>query len=163
MKCPLETREDKEILVAYGSGALNAGDTKLLEGHLQTCSRCREFASGQRVVWEALDTWEAAPVSADFDQRLFARIEQDISWWQRMRGRLGPLIIHRALPLTAVAALLVAGVLLDWSPRPKALPRATTAQVEGLQPEQVVRALDEMEVLNQFDRLMKPEPNQPKM
>jgi hypothetical protein len=163
MRCPLETRENREILVAYSSRALNAGDTELLEAHLQTCSACREFVSGQRVVWEALDGWEAAPVSADFDRRLFARIEQDVSWWQRMRGRLRPLLVYRALPVTAVAAVVVAGALLDWPWRPKVMPRPATAQVEGLQPDQVVHALDEMEVLNQFNHLMKPDSTEPKM
>jgi len=51
MKCPLETREDAEILVAYSSRVLNGGDTELLEAHLQCCSACREFVSGPRAVW----------------------------------------------------------------------------------------------------------------
>jgi anti-sigma factor RsiW len=163
MRCPLETRENREILVAYSSRALNGDDTELLEAHLQGCSACREFVRGQRAVWQALDAWEAAPVSEDFDRRLFARIERDVSWWQRMRGRMGLLLVHRALPATAVAALVVAGALLDWPWRPKVLPHTTTAQVEALQPDQVVHALDEMEVLNQFNHLMKPDAAEPKM
>jgi len=163
MRCPLETREDKEILVAYSSRALNGDDAELLKAHLQTCPACREFVRGQRAVWEALDGWEAAPVSADFDRRLLARIDRDVSWWQRMRGRLGLLLVHRALPVTAVAALLAAGVWLDLSSSPKVAPHPTTAQAEGLQPDQVVHALDEMEVLNQFNHLMKPDASESKM
>jgi hypothetical protein len=166
MRCPLEKKENTEILVAYSSHALNGGDTELLEAHLQACSACREFVREQRVVWEALDGWEAVPVAADFDRRLYARMEQEVSWWQRMRGRMGLLLVYRALPVTAVAALLVAGVWLG-RPSPPRVPAqpatAVTAQVEGLQPKQVVDALDEMEVLDQFNHLMKPDSSTPRM
>ena len=163
MKCPLETRENAEILVAYSSRSLNGSDRELLEAHLQSCPACREFVSGQRAVWEALDGWESPPVSADFDRRLYARMEREVSWWQRMRGRMGTLWVYRALPVTAVAALVVVGVLLERPSPPKVPPQPVTAQVEGLQPDQVVRALDEMEVLDQFNHLMKPESSAPRM
>ncbi|MGA2272256.1 MAG: hypothetical protein ABSH00_01795 [Bryobacteraceae bacterium] len=163
MKCPLETREDAEILVAYSSRVLNGGDTELLEAHLQCCSACREFVSGQRAVWEALDGWEAAPVSADFNRRLYARMAREVSWWQRMRGRMGLLLVYRALPVAAVAALVAVGVLLERPAPPRVPPQPVTAQVEGLQPDQVVHALDEMEVLDQFNHLMKPGSSTPRM
>ena len=121
MRCPLETRESTEILVAYSSRALNGDDMELLESHLQSCSACREFVREQRAVWEALDGWEAPPVAADFDRRVFERIERVVSWWQRMRGRMGLLLVYRALPITAVAALVVVGVLLE-RPSPPRVP-----------------------------------------
>jgi len=163
MRCPLETREDREILVAYSAGTLNAGDTDPLEAHVQSCATCREFVRGQRVVWEALDGWEGPPVTADFDRRLLARIEQEVSWWPRMRSRLGPLLIHRALPVTAVAALVVGGVLLERPSPLRVPPSPAVVQADGLQPDQVVRALDEMDVLNQFNHSMKAAAAQPKM
>ncbi|HEY1219325.1 MAG: hypothetical protein ABSE42_18870 [Bryobacteraceae bacterium] len=162
MRCPLETREDREILVAYSSRALHAPDTELLEAHLQSCAACREFVRGQQVVWEALDGWQAPAVPADFDRSVYARIGEQVSWWQRMRGRM---LVYRALPVTAVAALLLVGVLLERPAPPRVAPQpaTTTAQVEGLQPDQVVRALDEMEVLDQFNRLIKPDSSESKM
>jgi hypothetical protein len=164
MKCPLETRENTEILVAYSSRALSGGDMEVLEAHLQSCPACREFVRGQRAVWDALEGWEAPAVAADFDRRLFERMEREISWWQRMRGRMGPLLVYRALPVTAVAALLVVGVLLERPSPPRLPPQPVrTAQVEGLQPDQVVSALDEMEVLDQFNHLMKPDSSTPRM
>jgi len=164
MKCPLETRENREILVAYSSRALNGGDTERLEAHLQSCSACREFVREQRAVWEALDGWEAAPVSTDFDRRLFARIEGETSWWQRMTGPLGFQLVYRALlPVTAVACLVVVGVLLERPSPPIVRPQPTAQVVEGLQPKQVVDALDEMEVLDQFNHLMKPDSSTPRM
>jgi hypothetical protein len=123
---------------------------------------CREFVREQRVVWDALDGWEAAPVSADFDRRLYARMEAEGSWWQRMRARMGTLLIYRALPVTAAACLVLVGVLLE-RPSPPRVPPQPMAQVDGLQPEQVVNALDEMEVLDQFNHLVKPESSTSKM
>ncbi len=163
MRCPLETRENTEILVAYSSRALNGRDTELLEAHLGSCAPCREFVRRQRVVWESLDGWEAAPVSADFDRRLWARIDGQVSWWQRMLGRLGPVLLHRALPATAVAALVMAGVWLGRPSPPRVPPPPVTAQAESLQPDQVVQALDQMEVLDQFNRMIKPDSSTPKM
>jgi len=162
MKCPLETRDDREILVAYSCRTLNPGDTGRLETHLESCTACAEFVRGQLAVWEALDGWEAAPVSADFDRRLTARIAGQASWWDRLRGRLGMLLVYRALPATAVAALVVVGVLLE-RPSPPSIPKPTTSPVEALQPDQVVRALDEMEVLDQFNHRMKSDSSSPEM
>jgi len=163
MRCPLKTQENREILVSYIAHALNAGESDLLEGHLRVCDACREFVGKQQVVWEALDRWEAAPVTADFDQRLFARIEQDAPWWRWLRGKLSLLIVHRALPVTAVAALVAAGVWLDLASPRRPPSRPAAAQVEGLEPDQVVHALDEMEVLNQFNHSMKADGAAPKM
>jgi len=100
MKCPLETREDREILVAYSSRALNAGDAGRLEAHLESCAACAEFVRGQRAVWEALDGWEAAPVSAGFDRRLMARIAGQASWRERLR-RSPTSALERASPFPA--------------------------------------------------------------
>jgi len=160
MKCPLEDRENREILLAYGSRARNGSDTEL-ESHLQTCPACREFVRGQRAVWQALEEWEAEPVSADFDRRLFARIERETPWWRRAGGFR--LVLFRALPITAAAALAVVGVVLEWPTPHRVQPRPPAAQVEGLRPDEVVQALDEMEVLNQFNRSIKADSAAPRM
>ena len=74
MNCPIENRESAEILLAYCARKLDAGSSAILEEHIKICPACREFAEGQQSVWKALDAWEAAPVSPDFDRRLYARI-----------------------------------------------------------------------------------------
>jgi anti-sigma factor RsiW len=162
MKCPSENRENAEILLAYSSRTLNGSDTERLERHLCDCQACREFVRAQRAVWEALDSWEAEPVSEDFDRRLFQRIEREVSWWQRMRSHMSLLLGYRALSIAAVAALLVMAVWLD-RPSPSRAPAQAIVHVEALQPDQVVEGLDEMEVLDQFNHLMKPDSSTTKM
>jgi hypothetical protein len=85
-----------------------------------------------------------------------------VSWWDRLHGRLNALRFRAALPVAAAAALLVAAVLLE-RPKPAGLPQPTTANMEALQPEQVVHALDEMEILSQFNDRMKQNGSTPDM
>jgi len=156
MNCPLDTRE--ELLVAYSSRQLDAPQTASLELHLEVCSACREFVAGQRAVWEALDLWEPDAVSPDFNRLVYQGIERHVSWWERLSRPLGPLLLHRGIPLVSAASLVFAASLLlkPSAPQPPN-PGGAMASVEPLQPEQVVKALDELEAINQFDHLMKPD------
>jgi len=155
MKCPIETRESAELLLAYCTRKLDAESTAILERHVEICPACREFSSGQRAVWEALDAWEAAPVTLDFDRRLYRRIDREVSWWHLPMRRLRPALVRQGLPIAAAACLLVmAGVLLE---RPASAPPAAqpqSAQVEALQPDQVEPALDAMHMLGEFSNRM---------
>jgi anti-sigma factor RsiW len=152
MKCPLEAKRN-EVLLAYGSRKLDAGDSQLLEGHLESCPACRDFVQAQRAVWDALDVWQPAPVSADFDRRLYQRIDGQESWFDRVMRPFQQFGLRHAVPIAASAAVvLVAGLLIQRTPAPLPTPQHDTAQMETLQPEQVVRALDEMEALSQLSR-----------
>jgi len=53
--------------------------------------------------------------------------------------------------------VFAASLLLKPSATPPPNPGGAIASVEALQPEQVVKALDELEAINQFDHLMKPD------
>ena len=152
MKCPIETRENAELLLAYCTRKLDAESTAILERHMEICPACREFSSGQRAVWEALDVWEAAPVTLDFDRRLYRRIDREVSWWQLL---MRPVLVRQGLPIVAAACLVVmAGVLLQHpaSAPPAAQPQS--AQVEAIQPDQVDHALDAMYMLGEFSSRM---------
>jgi hypothetical protein len=48
-------------------------------------------------------------------------------------------------------------------PRQPATSSVKVAEADGLQPDQVVKALDEMEALSRFNHLMKPETPESKM
>jgi anti-sigma factor RsiW len=151
MKCPIETRENAELLLAYCTRKLDAESTAILERHMEICPACREFSSGQRAVWEALDAWEAAPVTLDFDRRLYRRIDREVSWWHLLMRPLRPMLVRQGLPIAAAACLVVmAGVLLQ---RPASAPPAAqpqSAQVEAFEPDQVEHALDAMHMLGEF-------------
>jgi hypothetical protein len=118
---------------------------------MEICPACREFASGQRAVWEALDAWEAAPVTLDFDRRLYRRIDREVSWWQLLVRPFRPALVRQGLPIAAAACLLVmAGVLLQHPAGAPPASQPQSAQVEVLQPDQVEPALEAMHLLGEF-------------
>jgi anti-sigma factor RsiW len=153
MKCPLETRET-EVLLAYSSCKLDAAAGSLVASHVESCPACREFVQAQQVVWDALDAWEAAPVSADFDRRLFERIDRQVSWFDRLVRPFQSFGLRRVIPIAASAGLvLMAGLLVQQTSVAPQAPRTdNTAQMEAPPPEQLVLALDEMDALSQLSR-----------
>jgi hypothetical protein len=71
-----------------------------------------------------------------------------------------PLLIRHFLPVSAAACLLITvGIVLE---RPRAVtPTSQNAQLEISHPELVVHALDEMEMLNNFDRAVRADAAKP--
>src|SRR5262249_27811311 len=111
---------------------------------------CREFRDGQRALWEALDQWEARPISPDFDRRLYRKIEEQeqLAWWSRAFRSLRPMFVRPTLPLAATACLvLVAGFLIDG---PARVNPVADSQIRG-EVEQVERTLDDLDMLRQFN------------
>ena len=156
MECPLKCREDGQLLLDYCAGKLAAGLAEALGQHVAECGACREWTRGQRTVWEALDEWEAAPVAADFDQRLYRRIHERAPWWQTALapiGSMGRFWAWRGLPAAAAAGvLLMAGITLQHLAVSPTLVAGDMAQVEAVQPDQVERTLDAMEMLSEFSQ-----------
>jgi len=153
------SHEDAAVLLDYSARKLDAVEVARVEEHLKACAACREMADGQRAVWEALDCWEPAPVSPDFDRRLYQRIEKEVSWLDRVMRPFRPLFVRHGLPIVATACLLfVAGLLLQRPadvPGPNPKPEITADQAES--------ALQEMEMLREFNRIAPADSAQPQM
>lgn len=155
MNCPLESQESSALLLAYSSNRLDADRAVPVQRHVESCTACREFLAGQSAVWDALDLWKAEPVSADFDRRLYQRIEQHVSWWDMLLRPFRPAFLHRAMPIAAAAGVLIMAGLLLNRPAVEPVPAPQqSAQVEALPADQVEHAVDDMETLNQFNHLM---------
>lgn len=155
MKCPMEPDGNAGWLLDYESGKLDTGTRARLAEHLRDCAACREFSGGQHAVWEALDAWEPAPVSMDFDRRLYQRIEQQGSWWSRLLHSLNPVFRH-AVPVGAAAGVVImAGLMMDRPAAKPVAPVQESAQVEPLQPDQVEHAVDDMQILRDFSNLVR--------
>lgn len=151
MRCPIETQESAELLLDYCARKLPAEQTALLERHMASCAACREFRDGQALVWEALDSWQATPVSPDFDRRLYARIaeEDKSSWWRRAASTLAPFFARPLIPVTAAACLVVVGGLMLRSP--EMAPVAGNEAALTQEVEQVERTLEDLEMLRTLD------------
>jgi len=150
MNCPLEAGETNGLLLDYCARKLSPEQAATFERHLHACPACRKSVEGQRSVWAALGSWEEAPVSRDFDRKLYARIECGASWWERISSPLRPLWMFRGAPAAAAVCLAIAaGLLLNHSHTvpPPAKPESAIIEV---QPEQVEEALDTMDMLSDF-------------
>jgi anti-sigma factor RsiW len=164
MRCLIENGENSELLLAYCARKLDAETTAVLERHMEICPACREFAANQRAVWAALDAWEAAPVSADFDRRLYHRIEQEVSWWDLLIRPFRPMLVRQAMPIAATAVVMLMAVGLMRQPSPVApVPQTESAQLESVQPEQVEHALEAMEMLSDFNHQVRAAANESQM
>jgi anti-sigma factor RsiW len=149
----MHTGEGTEVFIAYGAQALPPELELAFSEHLKDCEACRRAAEAQKEVWNALDAWEAQPVSSNFDARLYERIarEAEPPWWHAFRFRW---TIRPALPLAAVfAALLVAFVLRDTP----AEQRSAVTQPDSIDIEKVEQALDDLSMLSQL-RVVSPRP-----
>jgi len=128
MDCPPQN------VIDYCSRKLSSNAAAEFERHMRVCSDCRSRVESQQQVWQALDAWEAPPVSADFDRQLRAQIAESQSkpWWK--------LAWRPALSLGAASAA-IAVVLVVYTP--------DTTKID-VEPEQVESALEDLEMLKQL-------------
>src|ERR1035441_7544551 len=152
MNCPIQTEETAELLLAYTARRLDPAKTAILESHMDVCPECAEFRVRQELVWQALDAWEAPSVTADFNRRLYQRIESEAvaPWYVRLFTT--PWVVWKpAIPLACAALVVVAGFLFDH-PLSVNSPAATPAiRVSVTEAEQVENALDDLQLLRQLD------------
>jgi len=164
MRCPSEDRQHAELLLEHAARKLDAERAAVLEQHMATCPACREYAAAQFAVWEALDNWGAPEVSADFDRRLYQRIEQEVSWWDLMLRPFRALFAARFVPVAAAACLLIAaGVYLQQPDGTPSNAASHSAQVETLPPDQAATALQEMQIMQEFSSVVRADNSEPRM
>jgi anti-sigma factor RsiW len=142
VECPAKSREGTEVLMDHCAGMLEAEVAAAVERHIEQCVACREFCQAQARVWSALDVWDAEPVSESFDARLLERIEE------RQRGSLWQWIWRPALPVAAVAIVIVA-VFLMRVPNGANTPVAGK-NVDVVDVDQVEKTLDDLDMLRQL-------------
>ncbi len=150
MDCPIKTQENREWLLDYSAGRLDHQHAVMVERHVEGCPDCARFVAEQRVVWEALGEWEPREISPDFNRRLYQRIDQakPASWLDRLARPFQPLW-RPLVPLAAACLLIVAGVALH-TPTATLHPNAEQAHVESVEPEQVERTLDDLQMLREL-------------
>lgn len=145
MHCPIRTQENREWLLEYSAGRLDREYAAMVEQHIEACPACARFVEEQRVVWDALSQWESPDLSADFNRRLYHKIDQvqPTSWVERfLRPFWRPMV-----PVAAACLLIVAGVALHTPTRGV---NAVNPRVESVEPEQVERTLDDLQMLREL-------------
>ena len=157
MRCPIQHDENAELLLAYCDRKLSPDAMEEMERHVVLCADCREFAAAQQLVWEALDTLEALPVSPDFNRRLYQRIDREAAapWhvraWRRAADPVGIMNWKPAMGVAAACLTLVAGFLLEMPPAPSdPLKASRGGEAVEISIEQVERAVEDLEMLRQI-------------
>jgi anti-sigma factor RsiW len=161
MTCPLQ-KEKTDLLLDYSAGRLDAASAAALAQHMENCPACASFRTEQTAVWNALDMWEPAPVSMDFNRRLWQRIDAAAAapWYRSLRDSLRFTDWKPVIPLTAAILVIAAGFLLD---HPRANP-GSNALVTGFsvtsvslkEADQVEQTLDDIQLLQQLDAVTPP-------
>lgn len=161
MNCPIRNEETADLLLAYTARRLDPARTATLENHMDVCPECAEFRAGQELVWQALDAWEAPPVTPDFNRRLYQRIEIEAAapWYKRLFTT--PIAMWKpVIPLAAACMLVVAGFMLDHPVTNIAPPNPIPAIHSVAEAEQVENALDDLQLLRQLDTSGTPGPSE---
>lgn len=146
-ECPLIAGdENADLLLDYTNRKLDPELTEVFERHMAMCAACQAFVEAQSSVWRALDAFEAMPVSDDFDQKLWAKIEREErrSWWWRALNFVssGP-FWKPVIPLAAMALIAVGLWMKPGTPMAEPLQKA----VVKMDVEQIETALDDIEML----------------
>jgi len=159
MNCPLHVKDGAEILLDYCSQRMDPDRAAAFRLHVADCVDCKQVVEAQESVWDALDAYEAMPVSRDFDRKLWARIdaEDSQSWFQRTWTRVvgGPaigwstyLFNWKPMLVAATACAALAGVMLISVPAQHGMDPTADPQNQKLM-ERVESALDDIDMLNQ--------------
>ncbi len=167
MMCPMQSRENAEILLDYCARTLPADTLARMDEHVAICPSCKEVLGAQQQVWSALDEFDAAElkVSADFDRRLYARIEAEhrepfwVRGWRKLFQSGQPGAWRPAVSMS-LAGVAVIGLLLvrlpngEVAPSPVASPTAPvvvhTAIIDKQDVERLDSALEDIEMLHQL-------------
>jgi anti-sigma factor RsiW len=159
MHCLMKSQEEAALLLDYCAGRLNDSSAREVQRHMAECVACSEFVAGQQALWNVMNNWPAPPVSTDFDLGLERRIREadSSSWIERAWHGLRPAFARPALALAALCMVMVAGLLLQ-NPRTGVAPADDShVRVEKIEPEQVERALDDMQMLRELSSAPSPE------
>lgn len=154
MRCPVQSRENADLLLAYCARKLDAESASLFERHLENCAECRAFTEAQQAVWRALDEWGNIPVAPDFNRRLYARIEAEErrGWWRRVAAQWANSFWLR--PAAPVAAMVLAALLIQMPHAPE-LPSVQVAETVDV--DRLERALEDLEMIRQLQLEPRPE------
>jgi anti-sigma factor RsiW len=163
MECPSHNQENAELLLAHVSRKLDAERAATLEQHIAACPTCREYAAAQFAVWEALEAWDAPEVSADFDRRLYERIERQPGFAETLLRPLRAFFRVRFVPVAAAGLLIAAGVWLGYPGRGPVVNTPQSAEIEALPQDQAATALQQMQTMQEFSKAIHSDSVDPRM
>jgi hypothetical protein len=147
--CPVQANETC-LLLDYSAGRLHGPERATLEQHMENCPDCASFQREQATVWNALDLLEPAPVSIDFNRRLWQRIDAT-PWYASLVDALRFANWKPVFPLTAAILVIAVGFLFDHPGAQDSVPGVSVKEAD-----QVEQTLDDIQLLHQLDSIVPP-------
>ncbi len=153
MKDQFCSKVDMELLLELSAGRLDPARAQSLTAHAKNCPDCSAFLSAQSEVWDALDIWEPAPVSVDFNRELWRKIEaaDRAPWYRKLMENLRYGAWRPAVPVAAALAFFAVGFVLDHGTR---APSVQVASISGsgwgvsvIEADQVESSLEDIQLL----------------
>ena len=148
------TREEAvELILKTGGGPPEgAPGRRELMAFLETCPETRALYERQRAAWDTLELWEPVEPSSHFDRRLRERVDELAN---REPWYLRPFSTWRPTFAAGLAALLIAAVgVVQQQPDAAAGRELAVVEDDELYLEQLNRALDDIEMLADFDAIV---------
>lgn len=157
MTCLSKNKRGMETLLDHCAGTLDRERSEAIEIHARQCSDCRALIAEQKNLWSALEEMDAPGISADFDERLYARIACDDAqpawcvWWNRIS--VGGFSWKPVLACVAAAAILAVGLSLYMSSympamrAPQAQDASRQIRPESVDVEQLELTLQDLDLL----------------
>ena len=136
----------------------SAADQREIEAWLEKDAELRAAYESQQQLWASLELWTPAEPSASFDRQVYARIEaheQQPRWWSSW--------VTGWRPSLAVAALALALAAVNFTVQRSIEEPETKTAAATMSPEDaeylraLEGALDDVEMLVDFDALAPPE------
>ena len=138
---------------------LNETEQSQFDQWLEREPELKAMHEGQLELFRTMDQWEAAEPSAGFDEAVYARIRQDAEaqplWRSLLFGSWKPALAAGV----AAAAVLLGVFLFDQQPVGEPAQVAVKSAAEAEYYEQIESALDDVEMLIDFDAF--PQPSEP--
>jgi anti-sigma factor RsiW len=150
--CPTE-----DMLLDYVAGRLNRAQASLFEAHAEHCARCAAMRMSHAAVWQSLDEWKPAPVSAGFNRELWRRIDEDArqsSWTRELAAALQFNFWKRLTPLAVAMAVIITAFVFDHPGKQAGTDQTNSPSsivVTASEADQLDRALDDSQLLHEVD------------
>jgi len=144
--CPIQSEEHAALLLDYCARRLDAGQMAELDAHFAVCAQCRQFRDQQALLWNALDEWNSAPISAGFDRSLRLDIEsfERQPVWVRWVDWFYGISLKPAVPVFGLLTLLF---FFSLPPRHEESPAPAVQTTEA---EQFESDLEDLDLLQQL-------------
>ena len=163
----MQDNEGAGFLLDYCARRLDPAESAMVERHVRLCASCRQLVDAQRALWDNLDCWEAAEISAGFDRRLYAALEAERErnilrrWFDTAAARWSFSSWRPVISVAAASIILIAALWVETPGTAGSGEQMPTVQAERVDVDAAERAFEDLEMLRELSPRITPPANSP--